>query len=155
MYTSTCLLLRVRTPSHHSQMSWHFQIILMVCGLPLGNTFTTKVILRILCLHFSGGIKWPWDNFCCLNSAQGPLSGCSKKRLPQRLTLEIHHYRRYTAVPYIEWKCLHFDKFLIFGCAANLITFSAATLQWHHNEPDGISNHQPHDCLLNHLYRRS
>ena len=27
-------------------------------------------------------------------------------------------------------------------------------LQWHHNEPDGVSNHQPHDCLLNRLFRR-
>ena len=23
------------------------------------------------------------------------------------------------------------------------------TLQWRHNERDGVSNHQPHDCLLN------
>ena len=27
-------------------------------------------------------------------------------------------------------------------------------LQWRHNGPDGISNHQPHDCLLNCLCRR-
>ena len=27
-------------------------------------------------------------------------------------------------------------------------------LQWRHNGRDSISNHQPHDCLLNHLYRR-
>ena len=27
-------------------------------------------------------------------------------------------------------------------------------LQWHHNGRDGISNHQPHDCLLNRLFRR-
>ena len=27
-------------------------------------------------------------------------------------------------------------------------------LQWHHNERDGSSNHQPHDCLLNPLFRR-
>ena len=27
------------------------------------------------------------------------------------------------------------------------------TLQWHHNGRDGISNHQPHDCLLNCLFR--
>ena len=27
------------------------------------------------------------------------------------------------------------------------------TLQWRHNERDGISNHQPRDCLLNHLFR--
>ena len=29
-----------------------------------------------------------------------------------------------------------------------------ATLQWRHNECDGISNHQPHDCLFNRLFRR-
>ena len=26
--------------------------------------------------------------------------------------------------------------------------------QWRHNGHDGVSNHQPHDCLLNHLFRR-
>ena len=26
--------------------------------------------------------------------------------------------------------------------------------QWRHNEGDGVSNHQPHDCLLNRLFRR-
>ena len=31
---------------------------------------------------------------------------------------------------------------------------SAPTLQWRHNERDGVSNHQPHDCLLNRLFRR-
>ena len=29
-----------------------------------------------------------------------------------------------------------------------------STLQWRHNEPDGVSNHRPHDCLLNSLFRR-
>ena len=28
----------------------------------------------------------------------------------------------------------------------------SATLRWHHNERDGISNHQPHHCLLNRLF---
>ena len=27
-------------------------------------------------------------------------------------------------------------------------------LQWRHNEHDGVSNHQHHDCLLNRLFRR-
>ena len=27
-------------------------------------------------------------------------------------------------------------------------------LHWHHNGRDSVSNHQPHDCLLNHLFRR-
>ena len=29
-----------------------------------------------------------------------------------------------------------------------------ASLQWRHNGRDGISNHQPHDYLLNRLFRR-
>ena len=28
------------------------------------------------------------------------------------------------------------------------------TLQWSHNWRDDVSNHQPHDCLLNHLFKR-
>ena len=27
--------------------------------------------------------------------------------------------------------------------------YNAPPLQWRRNEPDGVSNHQPHDCLLN------
>ena len=33
-----------------------------------------------------------------------------------------------------------------------LWVFSA--LLWRHNGPDSVSNHQPHDCLLNRLFRR-
>ena len=28
------------------------------------------------------------------------------------------------------------------------------SLQWRHNDHDGLSNHQPHGCLLNRLFRR-
>ena len=28
------------------------------------------------------------------------------------------------------------------------------TLRWRHNDSDGVSNHQPHDCLLNRLFGR-
>ena len=28
------------------------------------------------------------------------------------------------------------------------------TLQWRHNGRDGVSNHEPRDCLLNRVYRR-
>ena len=28
------------------------------------------------------------------------------------------------------------------------------TLHWHHNDHDDVSNHQPHGCLLNRLFRR-
>ena len=31
---------------------------------------------------------------------------------------------------------------------------SGSALQWRYNGRDSVSNHQPHDCLLNHLSRR-
>ena len=31
---------------------------------------------------------------------------------------------------------------------------SGFLLQWRHNERDGVSNQEPHDCLLNRLFRR-
>ena len=34
----------------------------------------------------------------------------------------------------------------------SLATWKGA-LQWRHNERDGVSNHQTHDCLLNRLFR--
>ena len=35
-----------------------------------------------------------------------------------------------------------------------MLLLSFVTLQWRHNERDSVSNHQPHDCLLNRLFRR-
>ena len=35
-----------------------------------------------------------------------------------------------------------------------LSLFRIKTLQWRHNDHDGVSNHQPHGCLLNRLFRR-
>ena len=33
-------------------------------------------------------------------------------------------------------------------------TPSRSSLHWRHNDHDGVSNHQPHGCLLNRLFRR-
>ena len=35
-----------------------------------------------------------------------------------------------------------------------MICLLCITLRWRHNERDSVSNHQPHDCLLNRLFRR-
>ena len=35
-----------------------------------------------------------------------------------------------------------------------LVTCACNALHWRHNEHDCVSNHQPHDCLLNRLFRR-
>ena len=33
------------------------------------------------------------------------------------------------------------------------LTKDTPSLRWRHNVHDGVSNHQPHDCLLNRLFR--
>ena len=35
-----------------------------------------------------------------------------------------------------------------------LFRLKLMSLQWRHNARDGVSNHQPQDCLLNRLFRR-
>ena len=39
-------------------------------------------------------------------------------------------------------------------CRYSLGNMAQITLQWRHNGNDSVSNHQPHDCLLNCLFRR-
>ena len=34
------------------------------------------------------------------------------------------------------------------------VTVLRISLHWRHNDHDGVSNHQPHGCLLNRLFRR-
>ena len=50
------------------------------------------------------------------------------------------------------------SSFLLGNLAESLLIahsiFLRETLQWRHNEHDGVSNHQPRDCLLNRLFRR-
>ena len=45
------------------------------------------------------------------------------------------------------------DYVLITWCLTNCL-MSYGALQWRHNRRDSVSNHQPHDCLLNRLFRR-
>ena len=42
----------------------------------------------------------------------------------------------------------NFNGYTFEGCE------SISSLHWRHNDHDGVSNHQPHDCLLNRLFRR-
>ena len=46
-------------------------------------------------------------------------------------------------------------RMTIYTCAVGKIKHVAVeSLRWRHNGRDGVSNHQPYDCLLNRLFRR-
>ena len=44
-------------------------------------------------------------------------------------------------------------SYFIKGCSYKTAWGWINSLHWRHNERDGISNHQPHDCLFNRLFR--
>ena len=80
-----------------------------------------------------------WAECFCLNSRQGSFTyrSCSTTvscppSFPhsgrRRLVTSCTHYPRHPSGPH-------------------------ATLQWRPNGHDGVSNHQPHDCLLNRLFK--
>ena len=65
------------------------------------------------------------------------------------ITIEIHTF---------SFKKLHFKmsgKWQTFCLGLNELMSlrSLITLQWRHNGHHGVSNHQPHHCLLNYLFR--
>ena len=45
----------------------------------------------------------------------------------------------------------------LLNCLASDIAFSVlgTPFQWRHNEHNGVSTHQPHDCFLNHLSKKT
>ena len=50
--------------------------------------------------------------------------------------------------------CLWNGKSLTYARIIICLWNGKSSLQWHHNERDSVSNQQPHDCLLNGLFRR-
>ena len=60
----------------------------------------------------------------------------------------------------VKQPCLHFrgceGVFQLYGSVTNhALGWRIISLQWRHNGRGSVSNHQPHDCLLNRLFRRS
>ena len=72
---------------------------------------------------------------------KGPyISFLAKLRTSHPVIFSAKAGNEYAAVPRRHW-LLPFDNFL-------------QSLRWRHNDYAGVSNHQPHGCLLNRLFRR-
>ena len=59
----------------------------------------------------------------------------------------------YEIIPFPIW-CRGDSKFRSIYWRSIEYSCGSIALQWCHNDHDGISNHQPHGCLLNCLFRR-
>ena len=52
------------------------------------------------------------------------------------------------------WQNYWLSEGMGFCCYFRVWVSFAVPLRWRNNERDSVSNHQPHDCLLNGLFRR-
>ena len=93
-----------------------------------------------------GGYKWPW--YC---TPLDHLDGFFAQKVIQcgdfMVSLLTPWTTRWTNTSLTEWRANKWATVLI---KCRLIP----TSPWRHNEHDGVSNHQHHDCLLSRLFRR-
>ena len=82
---------------------------------------------------------WWYQTWTCLLDW---LAFVYEKKFPRHVIYELHHISLVLISMTLYSKLTSRDS-----------TSSVGTLQWRHNEHDGISNHQPHDCLLKRLFR--
>ena len=67
--------------------------------------------------------------------------------------LAIHTYRQIKHICFIKW--LFADSTSNRHLSLSFTErYAALSLQWGHNDHDGVLIHQPHGCLLNRLFRR-
>ena len=66
------------------------------------------------------------------------------------------HWLRSHPTLHVPKSCLKVSKdvySLFSACKLKQSTTHTITLQWSHNELVGVSNHEPHECLLNRLFK--
>ena len=102
---------------------------------------------------------WCWPIYNCLSNSDW----CRKSRFtPDLKQMCWLDYRFKSHIKSTVWyfnitDCIRVntdERHLRSDYANNDVENKNISLQWRHDECDGVSNHQPHDCLLNRLIRR-
>ena len=76
-----------------------------------------------------------------------------------QIILKLFPWVQLTICHHLFWKWLgtkQTTSYHLYQWRLNELTYIlySATVQWRHNECDGVSNHQPRHCLLNRLFMR-
>ena len=100
------------------------------------------MISFLVCQHKKLSI-WSVSYLCYPKNKHG--MACRKSRKSHKCASHLHQ----PMVPWIK-RATHG---VILVCNVTL-EFGGGSLHWRHNDHDGVSNHQPHGCLLNRLFRR-
>ena len=119
----------------------HFRNVGALCGEPFNIFRKTK--WPMFCRHFQ--MHFLQSNIFIsiqISLKSGPISPHNKLTRAQLITL-CRTGAKPLPGPIITWftdVCMRLQ--------------ASSTLQWRNNGHDSVSNHQPHDCLLNRLFRR-
>ena len=121
-----------------------------------GNYCNCREIYWLLSYNFRDGQGWSRGliQYC----TRRPTVRCRKASKPRDWVLKCwYHFEIWQAIG--QHRCrdaCHFSTQLSISNDRSraLDVLQVVSLQWRHNGRDGVSNHQPHDCLLNSLYRR-
>ena len=113
---------------------------------PMSSQYKPSTFFKGQDIHFN---VWEIVGNCATST-------CRISLLWQRL-LNIHFVNLGYSGFFVLWPCT--QPFMAFyeWVAHHLFTSDCGyiiTLWWRHNDHDSVSNHQPHECLLNRLFRR-
>ena len=114
----------------------------------LDNRFTPKMRLTYLLNIWWPGFQTHSDYILIYRKIQDSI--CHYKMRTGNMSyvivlgIKITHCMANSVVNTTLWKATEFGETII----------TLISLQWRHNGCDGISNDQPHDCLLNRWFRR-
>ena len=134
------------TPSHYLNQCWLIITKVQWCSsisLEISQPSVSKISFKIIFLKSPRGqwVKTVWHRFV----------DCVKLFIINLLlTHQVCRWVNFVFANSISVVRFRFHKNRAVSCVE-----SRTSLQWRHNERDGVSNHQPHDCLLNRLSRRS
>ena len=80
----------------------------------------------------------------------------SVKPLSEPMIVGLYTHIGATRPQWVRWRTKNPDQFRTTTKQKKKRILRAwISLIWRHNGRDGVSNHQPHDCLLNRLFRSS
>ena len=102
------------------------------------GTYTDNHVISVYSILFMLYVWW-------INE-MSTINGISTRVLKWHNDLPCFLYFPWLTIMYRVHRRHDLIRALCYFCPSTL------TLQWHHNGRDGVSNHQPHHCLLNHLF---
>ena len=145
--TGQCLktsIMLVRTSHMHTVF-----LCVVTCLLWLWYIHVVGRLMSSIFPYPSGLFHWCCDNVAIYRCHWSNLNGCREHSVyglnQYETTLHCNTVSRWLG-PYTECSL---------GCSWNRpVPSHSKLLRWRHNDHDGVSNHQPHGCLLNRLFRR-